>query len=569
MAELNYQVLNKGFGSYLQNILPDDIATAAGAFAFSLRQVRNIENAKIEKFAQSVFSLETVTNLPLVNGTSVPTDQTLQNQGMTKMALGSGPYGTYTYSDFFGCMSGLPFPLKEFSNLIQNFASIDSDLYDIYTQLYLAVSWETATAIADVTDINPSGPPLYQVDSITLTDGGGGYYRGNADESTITITLSNGGTGRVVPVTGLGKDPNNVGSNGTGEYGRILAIELLTPGSNSGTIPTVTISNPPDDSTGGWPGMNTVVQTYIDAANALISGYSTQDKAKVLNEIYKAMGQQLRQEQRSRYIGIPPVDVPTNFRVNPYPSTQQNFVDSIPTYAVDTLPHMASQTIENISDLSTVGGQSIVALLRASRNQAVLAETGITLDDNIEDTLPLNTQKQLILNGTSLTGTPNTGIQPTGIQPSGLFPTPIPAGLRINTYTMPSYPVNQIDNVELTICNNMLFDNCTNDELVPQGNQVLGTIETLISNDTCIPAVNTLVTTGPYINPYNTPNSAPQAGSLISTLPAYPGSLASTAPILPITLDAAYNSGTLLCSKLTVDEAIDKVIECNCDCWDI
>ena len=48
---LNYQILPEGFGSYLQGILPDDIATAAGAFSATMQQIKNIRKVDFEKFA--------------------------------------------------------------------------------------------------------------------------------------------------------------------------------------------------------------------------------------------------------------------------------------------------------------------------------------------------------------------------------------------------------------------------------------------------------------------------------------------------------------------------------------
>jgi len=40
-----------GFGSYLSGILPDDIATAAGAFSAAMQQIKNISNIPTQKFA--------------------------------------------------------------------------------------------------------------------------------------------------------------------------------------------------------------------------------------------------------------------------------------------------------------------------------------------------------------------------------------------------------------------------------------------------------------------------------------------------------------------------------------
>jgi hypothetical protein len=43
-----------GFGSYLFDILPKQQAVAAGAFSFTMRQVKNIERVDIKKFSRAV-----------------------------------------------------------------------------------------------------------------------------------------------------------------------------------------------------------------------------------------------------------------------------------------------------------------------------------------------------------------------------------------------------------------------------------------------------------------------------------------------------------------------------------
>jgi len=550
MAEVNFQVISQGFGSYLNGILPSEQAVAAGAFAYSMRQIKNIQAAKIQSFSQAVFSLETNSNLPLTNGTDKPVDSTLQTAGFNKIGLGSGPNGNYTMSDFFGCMSGLPYPWKEFYSQVLKFANPDTDLYQIYSQLYLAVKWEQATLTVTCTD---DGSGNYIPVSISVNDPGGGYFRGGLDESTITISMSNGGTAQVVPVTGLGKDPSDLST-----YGKILAVELLTAGSSSVSCPTATISIPPDNSTGGWPGMNSVVQGYIDQANALLA--TLLPDAKVLNEIYKIIGQQLKVEQRARYIAMAPVAIPKDFRSSPTPSTQEGFVDSIPNYAKDTLPHMSAQTLENICDLNTIGGQSIIALMRSARNQAILAEAGIPLENSISDILDPNIQTQLLLNGTVDEAVVGTGITPDG------------AGSITTQWTLPPNSINVIGNLEISPCNNMVYDSCNEVPLVTLGERQPGTIETIINSanlGNCIVAVNSQVGTGPYVNPYIDPSKSPQSGAIVASLPSTPGGLNTTAPILTPNLDKAYYASQMLCSTLSVQEAIDQVIFCNCDCWDI
>jgi hypothetical protein len=113
------------------------MATAAGAFSVSMQQVKNISSIPIEKFAQVVTNIETINGLQ-INGTSVPVDTTLVSGSLPLIALGSGPYGTYTMSDFFGCMTGLPYigidilglimPIFAFSSIAKSTANFTKSL---------------------------------------------------------------------------------------------------------------------------------------------------------------------------------------------------------------------------------------------------------------------------------------------------------------------------------------------------------------------------------------------------------------------------------------------------------
>jgi hypothetical protein len=49
------------------------------------------------------------------------------------------------------------------------------------------------------------------------------------------------------------------------------------------------------------------------------------------------------------------------------------------------------------------------------------------------------------------------------------------------------------------------------------------------------------------------------------------GSFAGSAytNLIPTNLNAIYTSKNLLPSTYTIGEAIDEVIRCNCDCWDL
>jgi hypothetical protein len=569
-----------GFGSYLSGILPKQQAVAAGAFSFTMRQIKNIDRVDIKKFSRAVKSIENTRSLNLVNGTSKPTnDESIANV-QEKEALGSGPYGTYTMSDFFGCLTGLPYPWEQIFNLIKSTET--STLYDIYKQLFLAVTWEPAkVSVQYTTNPNlPSGPTTYTVTGVTITQDGGGYGRGGAVAPIITI---NGGSGATATCT-IGTNDINAASNGGGTFGRVTSVTLTSAGTATTTIPTATIQAPPTSTLGGtntasgtvgWATtMSTVVQNYIDLANAEIDAIAATDtdEIKLLNTYWNVMGDQLAIEQRSRYIGLPPVPVPKDLFLNLYPTAINTFVDNIPTIAQDTRPHMAAQTLESICNLDTLGGQSTVALMRQERNQPRLISAGIPLDNNISSGMSAMDQKTLTTNNTIPAGINNVIESPTItlINTSPEIYGDVTNG--VTGFTNPAWSVNEFEGEKLyPIPNGVYIPSDTNllGEYIPalSGNEY-GTI----GDDGGVAPPNTIegdispILNGdpvPIVNTYVPAGLVPITPSSIVTISA-PSQLDTN---IPFNLDPAYTSSTLLPASYTINEAIEKVIECNCDCW--
>lgn len=575
---VNIQSAIQGFGGYLDGILPPDIATAAGAFSASMQQIKNISSIPVEKFAQVVTSLETTKGLN-VNGSSVPTDTTLASQGLALIALGNGPYGTYTMSNFLGCMSGLPYLGINVRQFIQELET--PTLYDIYKNLYLAVTWERATVSVQTSSYQVEVSPgdyvtYYHVEGLTIVDPGGGY--GRAGAAAPSITISNGGSG----TTTIGTDYTNIGASGS--YGRVISVAVSSAGSDTTSVPTATVDYPP----GGTSFSNSIVQGYINDANAeiLVIKNSQPAKAQRLITNWELTGTLLSIEQRAIATGLPikvPLAVPSTDReptLAGYPTTQYSFVDSIPRYAKFTQPHMYSQTLEAISNLNTVGGRSIVGMLREARNQTRLTELGIPLDNNIENKLTTEQEAQLIANGTlpnsvsstSGTLTPNSITGYSDSLPATLAvvlpgvtlntPIPYPASLESGVASPDPYGY---------------YDPTTNDYFTTnrayQGTGV--TTDTLASfgvgtgGDGGTGGGGAAGGTG-----RGTPtglNAISGIGSLLDTGKAIePGSFAGSLyqNLISPELNSIYTSRGLLPSTYTIQEAIDEVIRCNCDCWD-
>jgi hypothetical protein len=500
-----------GFGSYLDGILPSDFATAAGAFAASMQQIKNISSIPIEKFAQVVTNIETTSGLVL-NSTRVPVDTTLVSQSLPLIALGSGPFGTYTMSDFFGCMTGLPYIGIDIRGLIQ--ALETPTLYNIYKQLYLAVTWERATVSVQYTTYTGPGPAFdtyYHVTGLTITDSGGGYGRESA--AAPAITISNGGSG----TTTIGTDDTDVTN-----FGRVTTVTLSSAGTDGTSIPTATVAFPPG--TGSFS--NSIVQGYIDAANAEILAIqnANQRLSEQMNSNWNDTGTQLTIEQRALDTGLPVAVPPTEVvpDLAQYPTTQIAFTDSVPQFALNTDPHMEAQTLEAIANICTPGGQSIVGMMREARNQTRLTEIGVPLDNNIRDTITPVQNKSLVANGTVANSLPATLTQ-----------------------------VNCNTGDEITPSPYGFYDPTDNNYYVTNTSYIGTGINT---NGTGITGGSVAV-----------PSSVDTGNAQV--LGSFAGSPYTN--LIPTNLNVLYTSKNLLPSTYTIPEAIDEVVRCNCDCWDI
>ena len=652
--EINIQLVQGGFGSYLDGILPPDIAVAAGAFGASISQIRNITNVPVEKLAQAAMTIETTKGLN-INGSDIPTILSEADQALNLIALGSGPRGQYTTSDFFGCMSGLPYPLRETYNTIRSIQT--QKLHNIYNQLFLAVTWEKARIdikqpywyviskayVPPTASPNPPNPdyqpdpeepdydpveytfaptnsPLYwsapgepeEYDwyyslSLTLGEDGGGYGRGTAPNPIVTIRPNNVGA---YVITSTGRNDELAGSMGRGTFGRVSAdisnggpylwAHTVQTNWSAGNIypnqtrpfyppqddnwvrsnmprESVTIQHPPIETlpvspsgaistagkntggdvyvdpffTGGsgkiasgepgWSWMNSPVKSYIDQANEEILAIRNNRPREsfLLNKLWDRTGEQLTREQRARSIGLAPLPVPKDDNLNRFPTSQIVFTDAVPQFALNTKPHMTAQTLEAIVNLCTSGGQSLVGMMRESRNQNKLTAIGIPLDNNIPDTITSKENKQLIANGL-LPGTIPAKLEQVRCADGAILaPTPVGyynSGSNLYIVTNPGLqPV---------------IDDDGDSVLPPQ------------DPDTVDPNFPEF----PPIIPGD-----PGPGTPIDTgEPDFPGSFGGGGfgDILPPELNPPFFSNNVLSSVYSINEAIDDVIRCNCDCWD-
>jgi hypothetical protein len=447
-------------------------------------------------------------------------------------------------SDFFGCMTGLPYIGIDLKGLIGALES--AKLYDIYNQLYLAVTWQQAMFEVTTAEQSIETSPgvyswQYRITGTTMTNPGGGYTRNGAPAPGGDYYYPTGspyGSG-IAPSGGvlLSTNPDTNSNNVPGTYGRMINLVVAnTPGTwvtySTGeasstpvkpnieyqlSAPPTTVSSYPYTGasnsaygTAGWPSMNAVVQTLIDDANAEILAIQTANQllSEQLNTNWNYTGTQLTIEQRALDTGLPvpvppdPIDVVPDLAQ--FPTTQIAFTDSVPQFALNTDPHMQAQSIEAIANICSPGGQSIVGMMREARNQARLNEIGVPLDNNVSDTITPVQNKELVANGTVANSPPATLAQVNCDTGDEINPNPYGVyDPNNNNYyvTNPDFGVSLLDT---------------------------GNAEALGS-----------FAGSPYTN------------------------------LIPSNLNVLYTSNNLLPSTYTISEAIDDVIRCNCDCWDL
>jgi hypothetical protein len=286
--------------------------------------------------------------------------------------------------------------------------------------------------------------------------------------------------------------------------------------------------------------LDATVQAQIDLANAEILSINTNNPAQAtnLNTMWAKTATQLNIEQRARSIGLSPLASPRD-ELFSYPTMIYSFTDLLPSYAISTQPNMASQNLEAISDLDINTGQSIVAAMRSARNQARLNEVGIPQDDNIPDTLSPAEATELTVNGTLANSSP---AYPFNVTPFGYYD-PTTENYIITNLGQPTILGAPNSSVAAVLGIG------TPDNLpVPSGDIGIGTA-----------GISQVSTTGPFFD-----YGSGQGGG-----PIVPGSLAGSpyTNLIPPALNPIYTSTVLLPASLSVAQAIEQVITCNCDCW--
>lgn len=315
------------YGTRLRNIIPEDIAIACEAFSISMRQIKNISKMNIEKFSQVVPNIETMKDLD-VNGSGVPTDQSLAESALSLLAGGTGSNGAYTMYDYFGILVGNAYPLAEIEALIKRVQS--SNLLSIYLSIRQLL-------------------------------------------------------------------------NGTGPY---TTLPALIASANT-EIASILSSNPDDSGKLNtlWESIGTKISDEISLRNSILGNSEDGTNSDVLA-----------------------------------------FVNSIPLYAVETQEKMSADVLEKICDTSTLGGRSLMGLMRETRNAYRLSLIGGDLYNDIDDTQPTVVANYLALPKVtgkavpgSLGGSSSTNLIPPALDVFNMYP----GAITPSTYT-PNQAIEEV-----------------------------------------------------------------------------------------------------------------------------
>jgi hypothetical protein len=134
------------------------------------------------------------------------------------------------------------------------------------------------------------------------------------------------------------------------------------------------------------PGDNSQASALIAAANSEIANIAAANPSAVntLNYYWSKIGTQLSTEHAATALAVQQT---INIYQTSNVSNLETFVKKLSDYALKTGQFDIATVIENISDTTTIGGQSIVAVMRESRNAKRINNMGGELDSDLPTTL--------------------------------------------------------------------------------------------------------------------------------------------------------------------------------------
>lgn len=532
----------KNWGEYLNGILSDDLARACGAFMCSMNQIKNIRQMDILTFSQVVSNLE-VTNkdLNLVNGTNgTPANYDAMQQALSLYALGSGSSGNFKFSDFLGAMSGQPYVSYYKPALSAILAAQTVELKIIYDKLYqksLANDWAYVSRGKGYQDpyINPS-PVWSSLYAYTLFKTQQTHISG-----TNWVTGQNDLTGVYIPgsLIAFTNSPTETYTVDFCVYNPITNITVINLTSN--LITTVNAGTDLfifENTYDGYP--DGPVQDLIDAANLEILRIQNTNPNAItdLNYWWDKIGTQMFIEQRAIPLSA---SQPEEVYQNLNRSYIDAFVRNIDAYSAETDYCETASVLEAISDLNDLGGQSVIAMMRELRNEKRLSVAGGGLVSDISDGHSVNQASAVAIveNGSIVAvkvtyggynycdGPPTILVYPQG----GVFGG-TGSGAKLQAHVDENCSVSSIS----------VLDPGSGYAIAP-AIYIAPAPAPLCKVSRDIPVSDALNTVKPV-------------GGAVA-----PGSFVQQACLVPEELI------TEAAASLTVNEAIEEVTICNCDCW--
>lgn len=323
----------------LKKIIPPDQALANEALSRALRQVKDIFNADLPTVAVVVSNLESNKDLDLINSLTTPLPANVSSFYANTFATGTGPGNSITVADVIGTASGntinseLPSVIATISDL-GNIGALDaltgnggtsaSPTNGVYTVMQYCLAG-AYTTVVEITPPDPGPPPVP------------GVY-----DYTITIPAPLPGQGTYGPNT---------------SFTVVIDAAFVNLIANATSV----ISN--------------IANTYPEQAsstNAAYANMATQLSYNVTN--CTAAGIDIG----NLVSNVANANVESNSV-----SSIMSFVSNLHEIGLDVSQGGQAQFVQQVSNVSTLSGQAVIASMREGRNIAVLNDAGIQLDTQV------------------------------------------------------------------------------------------------------------------------------------------------------------------------------------------
>jgi hypothetical protein len=252
---------------------------------------------------------------------------------------------------------------------LQQITNITQMTLPALAQAYLAV--ETA-----------QGLPLVESQTQALEPGAGDYFQA-------TVATGSGINGTVVTTDVLGT------ASGTGYVSQLAnATQMIGQLQSSGDLDTLTGIYQSMLAALSGANPNSVIADLIALAQTEIAAIvaANPDAAASLNDDFSAMANHMTQEfVYQAQAGLSITDLQSGVT-----ASTQGLVAALPGYGQDTESGGTAEFLEAVADLTTQGGQSLVAAMREGRVAAVLKPLGVGLNNQVSSA-PATTPTQASL----------------------------------------------------------------------------------------------------------------------------------------------------------------------------